>query len=306
MKTVLITGANGLLGQKFVKLAIAKNEFRIIGTGRGACRLPYQSPNFQYISMDLAIEQEVHDTLARYKPDVVVHAAAMTNVDACELNKIECWTQNVLATQYLVEACKAQGSHLVHVSTDFIFDGKEGPLTEEATPAPISFYGYSKLVAEELVQQGGLASWSIVRTVLVYGISHDMSRSNIVLWAKQSLENKKEIKVVDDQWRTPTLAEDLAMGCYLLVSSGKQGIYNISGADFLHPYDMVMQVAKYFGLATDTVSRANSGNFSQAARRPPITGLVIDKAMRELGYRPHTFDEGIALLARQIQDPGLV
>jgi dTDP-4-dehydrorhamnose reductase len=223
----------------------------------------------------------------------------MTNVDACELDHAACDAQNVDAVKYIVEACNEVKSHLVQISTDFIFDGKNGPYTEDAAPAPLSYYGNSKLKGEELVINGS-QSWAIVRTVLVFGIVANMSRSNIVLWAKGALEKGAPIHVVDDQFRTPTLAEDLATGCMLIEQKHAQGIYNISGKDFMSIYELVGRVARFFKLNAGLVNRANSQTFTQPAARPLVTGFVLDKAIRELGYAPHSFEEGMALIQQQL------
>jgi dTDP-4-dehydrorhamnose reductase len=222
----------------------------------------------------------------------------MTHVDECELNQEACKVANIEAVRNVVEGCKESGTHLVHLSTDFIFDGSEGPLLEDAVPNPINFYGETKLDAEKLIFESGI-SWSIARTVLVYGIVPGLSRSNIILWVKESLENQKTINVVDDQWRTPTLAEDLAQGCWLLAKNKVKGIYNISGKDVLTPFDMAQKVASYFKLDNNYIKRANSSTFSQPAKRPPKTGFIITKAVKELGYKPVSFDEGIEIIAQQ-------
>ena len=154
---------------------------------------------------------------------------------------------NVDAVANLIEASEKNKVFLLHVSTDFIFDGEAGPYDEEAEANPVSYYGESKLAAEKLLEASNI-KWAIARTVLVYGISEAMSRSNIILWVKKSLEDGKTIKVVDDQWRTPTLAEDLALGCYLIADQEAEGIFNISGKDFLSPYDMAIKTADFFGL----------------------------------------------------------
>ncbi len=297
---ILITGSNGLLGQKLVEYIIDKNEFELIATGRGANRLSKYKDKYTYISLDITDKNAVSSAFDTYKPAIVIHGAAMTNVDQCELNKEECWIQNVTATRNIAEACQATGAFLVHVSTDFIFDGSKGPLAEDEKAQPISFYGYSKLAAEELIQKMEGLKWSIARTVLVYGIAEDMSRTNIILWVKKSLEDKKQIKVVNDQWRTPTLAEDLAIGCYLIAQKKAEGIFNISGKDFLNPLEMAYMTADFFKLDKSFITQADSTTFTQPAKRPPKTGFVIDKAIKELGYNPRSFAEGIALLASQI------
>jgi dTDP-4-dehydrorhamnose reductase len=296
---ILITGSNGLLGQKLVKLILEKGEDELIATARGVNRLPYDEGNYKYISLDITNEVDVKKIITEQQPDVVIHTAAMTNVDQCETDRENCWELNVSATQYLVNACKQSGSFFIHLSTDFIFDGADGPYDEEAEANPISYYGESKLRSEEVVNVAN-TDWAIVRTVLVYGIAHDMSRSNIILWVKGSLEQGKEIKVVDDQLRSPTLAEDLAMGCYLIARQKAKGVFNICGKDLLTPHEMAVKTADYFGLSMATMQRADASTFQQTARRPPRTGLLIEKAQSVLGYSPRSFDEGIAIVANQI------
>jgi dTDP-4-dehydrorhamnose reductase len=126
-----------------------------------------------------------------------------------------------------------------------------------------------------------------------------MSRSNIVLWAKSALEKGQPLRIVSDQFRTPTLAEDLATGCILAANNRAQGIFNISGKDQMSVLELVKRVAAYFNLPTDQISEVSTDELNQKARRPKITGFVLDKARRELGYDPHSFEEGIALVMSQ-------
>ena len=292
---ILITGANGLLGQKLAALLLQQPGVAVVATSRGANKLAAVHPQLSFAALDVTDAAQLTRVLAEQQPTHLIHAAAMTNVDECELNHEACWSQNVTAVQNLVAACAGRQIHLTHLSTDFIFSGEHGPLTEEAEAGPINFYGESKLAAERLVAASA-GPWAIARTVLVYGTAHDYGRSNIVLWVRDSLRAGKIIRVVDDQWRTPTLAEDLAQGCWLIARRGARGIYNISGRELLTPYQMALQVAAHFGLDTSLIQRADAGSFTQPARRPPRTGFLIGKAERELGYRPHSFAEGIALV----------
>lgn len=299
MKRILITGSNGLLGQKLVHLLTQYPNYYTIATSRGANRLNGNFPNFEYHSLDITNRDEVLDKVSALKPDYIINTAAMTNVDQCESEKELCRAMNVDAVAYLVEACAQNNIFLLHLSTDFIFDGEAGPYDEEAVARPLSFYGHSKLDAEKLVLKSNIR-WAIARTVLVYGIAQDMSRSNIVLWVKSSLEQGKQINVVDDQWRTPTLAEDLAKGCELIVANNATGIYNISGKEMLTPYDMALKTADFFKLDKSLIHRTDSTKFTQPAKRPPKTGFIITKAQQDLQYRPHTFEEGIKLMSRQL------
>lgn len=295
---ILITGANGLLGQKLVALLANQPDVTLTATARGDNRLPH-TEGYTYRPMDITDREQVLDVIGQVRPDALIHGAAMTDVDKCELDKEACWLQNVTAVEHIVEACRATNTFLCHVSTDFIFDGAAGPYTEEAAGNPISFYGWSKYAAEKVVMHSGLR-WAIARTVLVYGIAHDMSRSNIILWVKKSLEDGKTINVVTDQFRSPTLAEDLAAGCALIARQQAEGIFNISGRDVLTPYEMAIQTAEYFGLDQSLIRPADASTFRQTARRPPRTGFIIDKARTVLGYNPRSFSEGIAVLASQL------
>lgn len=301
-KRILITGSNGLLGQKLVALLAANSEVDLIATSRGDNRIEHVDPkSYQYESLDITNESEVEKVIAKYKPDVIIHGAAMTNVDQCEQNQDQCQKLNVDSVKYLTNAASKNEAFFIFLSTDFIFDGTHGPLLETDLPKPISVYGQSKLDAEEIVMMYP-HKWAIARTVLVYGLTPSMSRSNIILWVKKSLENGENINVVTDQWRTPTLAEDLAEGCALIALKGAQGVFNISGEEMLTPYDMAIKTAEYFGLDKSLIHKADASTFSQPAKRPPKTGFVINKAKDILGYAPHSFDEGISILDKQLNE----
>lgn len=294
---ILVTGSNGLLGQKLTVLLEQDPSIHLIATARGASALPIRKGEFH--SLDITDDAAVDHLFSVVKPDVVINTAAMTQVDQCETEREACWKANVTAVENIVSSCTNYRIRLVHVSTDFIFDGSHGPLDEQEKPAPVNYYGESKLAAEQVVQSSSL-EWAILRTVLVYGITTDMSRSNIVLWVKNSLEQGKTIQVVNDQWRTPTLAEDLATGCYLAAIKKAKGIYHISGKDFLSPYDIAIQTADFFKLDKSLIKATDSSQFKQPARRPLTTGFIIDKARKELGYEPHSFREGIQILSDQV------
>jgi dTDP-4-dehydrorhamnose reductase len=296
---VLITGSNGLLGQKLIDLYKNKTEYELIATARGDNRYA-NLEGYTYESLDITNENEVAEIIKKHKPNVLINTAAMTNVDACESDKEGCDQLNIDAVKYLVNACNENQVHLIHISTDFIFDGTHGPLLETETPNPLSYYGLSKLKGEEEVINNA-KSWAILRTVLVYGIVSDMSRSNIVLWAKGALESGKTINVVADQFRTPTLAEDLAMGCKLAADKNAQGLYNISGKDYISVFDLVYKVADFWKLDKTLLNMSTSEGIKQPAKRPPITGFILTKAINELGYNPHSFDEGLALLNQQLK-----
>lgn len=309
MRKILITGSNGLLGQKLVYKLKDKTTVSCIATARGENRL-VNKEGYTYASLDITDYDNVAAVFKQFMPDVVINTAAMTNVDACETDRDGAKLLNVTAVQNQVTVLEeltklnpGYNPHFIHLSTDFIFDGTHGPLDENEKPNPLSYYAETKLEAEKIVQASSLF-WSIARTVLVYGIVDNMSRSNIVLWVKQSLEQGKTINVVDDQFRTPTLAEDLADGCILIAEKKAQGIYNISGKDFLNILEIAHLVADYYHLDKSLIKPSKSADIKQPAKRPPITGFIIDKAKRDLGYNPHSFVEGIKFLEDQLKQMG--
>lgn len=304
---ILITGSNGLLGQKLVYKLRNRAGVTCIATARGENRL-VQQEGYLYEALDITDQEQVRAVFGKYLPDVVINTAAMTNVDACETDREGSWLLNATSVAYQVGALetlkqKQEGyrPHFIHLSTDFIFDGTHGPLDEQELPNPLSYYAEGKLEAERIVQASSL-DWSIARTVLVYGIVDNMSRSNIVLWVKSSLEQGKVIHVVDDQFRTPTLAEDLADGCILIAEKRALGIYNVSGPDFYSILELAHVVADYYGLDKSLIRPSKSADIKQPARRPPVTGFIIDKARKDLGYQPHSFTEGIRILEDQIRE----
>jgi len=302
-KKILITGSNGLLGQKLVYRLLNQADIDIIATSKGNNRLRTQS-GYTYHPLDITDEQAVKEVIAKFTPDIVINTAAMTNVDACETEQDACRKMNVDAVEYLINALKTQHTnpHFIHLSTDFIFDGNNGPYRETDIPyPPNSVYADSKFMSEKLVEQSGL-KWTIIRTILVYGVVDFMSRSNIVLWAKDALSKAKTINVVDDQFRTPTLSEDLAEGCVLAALKGATGIYHISGKDFMSIIELVNRVADFWHLDKSLIHPSKTATLGQAAERPLRTGFILDKARAELGYEPHSFEEGLAVVDTQLKD----
>jgi dTDP-4-dehydrorhamnose reductase len=294
---ILITGSNGLLGQKLTDLYLQHPECPFVASGKGPNRHPVKS-GYIYEDADICDYGRMRELVIKHKPTAIIHTAAMTNVDACETDKDSCRALNIDAVENLAKLSAEFGFRLIHLSTDFIFDGTHPMYTEDETPNPLSYYGWSKWEGEKRVMQYA-KDWAILRTVLVYGVVADMSRSNIVLWAYNTLKNSSAAKVVNDQFRTPTLAEDLAMGCFLAQQKNAQGIYNICGPDYMGVHELVQKVAYHFGFSTENISVVSSDTLNQPAKRPPITGLDINKAMRELDYKPHTFAEGLAVVAKQ-------
>lgn len=288
---ILITGANGFLGYYLTRQLLEKKH-AVIATGKGECRLPFsQHDHFTYRSMDFTDPFNVHDIFQEYAPEVVVHAGAMSKPDDCEQHQWQAYITNVEATVTLLLNAEEFKSFFVFISTDFIFDGVKGMYKEDDKPGPVNFYGKTKLEAEEAVKEYE-HDWAIVRTVLVYGKPH-LSKANILTIVKEKLEKGETYNVVEDQVRTPTYVGDLAAGIIAVIENKATGIYHLSGEDVLTPFQMAIKAADYLGLNKTLIHKATAADFTQPAKRPLKTGFVIDKAKKELGYNPISFDEGL-------------
>ena len=288
---ILITGANGFLGFYLTEQLLAKN-FPVIATGKGECRLPFTHDlKFQWLSMDFTDPFSIHDVFENIKPDVVVHAGAMSKPDDCEIDQMKAYLVNVEGTVQLLINSEELKSFFVFLSTDFVFDGERGMYTEDDVPKPVNYYGRTKLEAEEAVKEYEYG-WAIVRTVLVYGKNHS-GHNNILKIVKEKLVKGEEYNVVDDQVRTPTYVEDLAKGIVSIIEKKASGVFHLSGKDILTPYQMAIKTAEHLELDSSVLKKVTAASFTQPAKRPLKTGLIIDKARKELGFEPLNFEEGL-------------
>ena len=286
---ILITGSNGLLGQKLV-MHLSKKNISFIATSKGKNRNSDCKDAF-YSSMDICSVEDIKSVFDRFIPTHVIHTAAMTNVDECEDFPLECEKLNVEATQLLFEAAQKIGAHFQLLSTDFVFDGLKGNYSETDTPNPLSVYARSKVSAEKLVTTSRYLNYSIVRTIILYGTANNLSRSNIVCWAKEALSKGEPMTIIDDQFRAPTWADDLAWACIRICSLNKTGLYHIAGPETMSIYDLVVRVANFYGFLKESLTKSDSLSLNQKAKRPPKTGFDLQKAQAELSYKPKTVEE---------------
>jgi dTDP-4-dehydrorhamnose reductase len=291
---ILITGSNGLLGQKLVDQCL-RNKIDFIATSKGGNRNK-NCPDDFFTELDIIDSAAINKVFNQYHPTHIIHTAAITNVDYCELNPQECNEVNSTAVNYLFEASKKRNAHFQLLSTDFVFNGEKGNYREEDKPDPLSVYAKSKVEGEKLLQSDSYTNWSIVRTIIVYGIGENLSRNNIVCWAKEALSTGQEMKIVDDQFRAPTWADDLAWACLKICELNQKGIFHICGPELLSIYEIVERVAKHFNLSTEKLSRVSSSQLNQPAKRPPKTGFDLSKSRKILGYEPKTLEETLDLI----------
>jgi dTDP-4-dehydrorhamnose reductase len=292
---ILITGSNGMLGQRAVQFYSSKENIELLTT---SVEEKSVINSVEYISSDIKNRDSIKKVIYDYCPDFIVHTAAFTNVDLSEKLREEAWKINVKGVEYISEAARAIDAHIIHISTDYIFDGKNGPYDENAIPDPVGYYGRTKLASENTLKISG-TFFTILRTNVLYGIAPN-SRPDFVRWVINSLRNKQIIRIVKDQINNPTFIDDLVQGINKVIEFRKTGIYNISGQEFLSRFDFTLRIAEFFNLNKNLISPIITEELKQPARRPLKSGLLILKAETELGYKPHTINESLAAMKKEL------
>ncbi len=297
VKKVLVVGSNGLLGQKMAELLLRGSPHSVVlSSVESRPVVPYQSA--EYVQLDITSKKDVRQVFASSRPDVVVNCAAMTNVDACENEREAAWKINVGGVENLAESARSHGTTVVHVSTDYVFDGKSGPYSEEDRPDPLSYYGKSKLASENVLRTSGIP-YVIARTMVLYGFAPAV-RTNFVLWLLQCLEQETRVRIVDDQTGNPTFVDDLAYGLLRTIELGRTGVYHLAGREIVSRYEFALRVARAFGRDSSFISPIKTASLRQSAPRPLNSGLLTLKAEVELGYQPLSIEESLAVLRTQL------
>jgi len=297
---ILVTGSSGLLGQKLLR-ALPTELHELHGLDL-TDEHDAASPHFTYHRQNLTERRETIELVKRIQPNVIIHTAAMTAVDLCETERERCWNINVKATEYLAAAALKVGARMIYISTDYVFDGTNGPYREEDVPCPISYYGRSKLAGENAIR-GASNDWSIIRTIVLYGCGRGV-KSSFVTWLLAELRSGRQVKIVNDQWGNATLADDLAAALDRFILMERKGLYHMGGYDFMNRWEFAVRIAGFFGLDEGLISPISTAELNQPARRPLRSGLVTDKAERELYYRFHNTEESLTVYRGCEQEAG--
>lgn len=298
---VLLTGSNGFLGQKFCEKATEYAEIKtVLGISKSSNRNPYlNDKTFQ--QLDLLDFESLKQVIKDFKPTHLLHTAAITSVEVCEQQPDLAQQVNVELPTQLAQICKEEDIHYTFLSTDFVFDGQNGPYKESDAVKATNEYGQSKIDAEQAIQAINTEA-AILRTILVYGAIPDRNRSNLVLWAKKQLENNMLINVVSDQWRMPTWVDDLADACYLAMLKKAKGIFHISGNEMMSIVEAVEIIADTWNLDKSLITQISAKNIGQDKNRPQKTGFVLDKANKLLGYIPTSFVVSLHRIEHQLKE----
>ena len=292
---IIITGANGMLGQRAVEYYSSKENIELLAT---SVEDKSVIDSVDYMSCDIKSRDKIKKVIYDYCPDFIVHTAAFTNVDLSEKMREDAWKINVKGVEYIAEAARAIDAQIIHISTDYIFDGKNGPYHENDLPNPIGYYGRTKLASENALKISGTL-FTILRTNVLYGFARN-SRPDFVRWVINSLTKKERIRIVKDQINNPTFIDDLVQAINKIIEFKRTGIYNIGGKEFLSRLEFTNRIAAYFKLDRNLITPITTEELNQPARRPLKSGLWTLKAETELGYKPHSISESLMVMKKEL------
>ncbi len=292
---ILIIGSNGMLGQRLTEFYKLSGDVELL-----TCSIENESfiKNVEYRKLDITNKSQVKNIVMDFFPDEIINTAAFTNVDGAEKEKELAWKINVVGVKNIARYGQAIDAHVVHLSTDYVFDGKNGPYSETDKPNPIGYYGRTKLASENELKVSGVR-FSVVRTNVLYGPAK-YGRPDFVKWVVNSLRDGKEIKIVTDQFGNPTYIDDLVFGIDAIVERQAESIYNIGGKDFLTRFEFTMKIVDYFNLDKSLVKPIITADLHQLAARPLKSGLLISKAINELGYNPHSINDALRIMGKEL------
>ncbi len=283
MKRVLIIGSNGLVGQAIVNFLQDFNDYKIIACSKN--QNINQNLKSQFEILDITNYSQTNYIISLYNPDTVINTAAVSSIDECKNNKDICLQTNFLAVKNLSDFCSLHKINFIHFSSDFVFQGTKQFYTETDIPEPVNYYGQTKLLAENEILNNNTNA-AIIRVELVYGYFKNLQRQNIVTWVINSLKNKKQIKVVSDQYRTPTYNYDIAQATKQIIDKQETGIFHVSGDERLSIYEIATKTAEIFNLDNKLITPILTTDLNENELRPKDTSLNIEKARNLLNYNP--------------------
>lgn len=296
MRRVLILGANGLLGQAMQKRFVPKHH---VFAGSLEQNNFLTELDAFYIQVDLTSRAQVRELIIKADPEIIINAAAFTNVDLCEDEREKCWGGNVLAVENILEAPYLKKPIFVQISTDYVFDGETGAYSEIDKPNPRGDYARSKMAAENIVSASAF-EYIIARTQVLYGNGKNI-RPNFVTWLIHSLKEKKQVQVVNDQIGSPTYAADVAEAVHRLLDKQAYGLFHVSGPDSISRYDFALKIAEIFNLDSALIKEITSENLVQKAPRPMNSSFVIDKLYNNLSWQPQNVEQALAFLKTELE-----
>lgn len=291
---ILITGAGGLLGSKIAYLALKKN-YEVY-----AAYLNNLPSNGFPIKLDISNNKMVFKIIKDINPDAIFHCAALTDVDKCEINKELAKRINIDGTKFIAKVAKKINAFLIYISSDYIFDGFKGMYKEEDKPNPINFYGYSKLLGEKAIEEID-GEYLIARTSVIYGSKPASGKTNFALWILDNLKKNQNIKILIDQYVSPTLNTNLAEMLIEAYERKITGIYHIAGANRVSRYEFALKLAEFFNLNKNLILKAKMDEMNWIAKRPKDTSLDVSKANNIFKVKPINLNEALNNLKEELK-----
>lgn len=288
---ILVTGGSGLLGSTLV-LEMKKRGHDVIAT--------FRSPADGRAYMDLSDINSIERCIINSKPDCIVHTAAITNVDYCELHPEEAMRINGYATGAIAKYASRVGAHLVYISTDYVFSGAKGLYREDDGTDPVNVYGKSKLLGEEEVRRN-IHDFAIARASVIFGPRPASGKENFALWTINQLRQSRNVKVVFDQFVSPTLSSNLAEMLCEICERNLTGIFHLSGATRIDRYSFAVRIAETFGLDKNLIQPVSSSEMSWVAKRPRDSSLDVSKASDVLKLKPLSLGEALKRLYSELR-----
>jgi dTDP-4-dehydrorhamnose reductase len=300
---VLITGAHGFLGQHVLRTFLDETQCDLIVTGREP-KLKFTDIEDEprlltYQPLDVTDRAAVKDAIGVFKPEVIVHCAGMVNVDLAEHERELAWKANVRSVEYLLESARKSDARIVHISSDYIFDGLRTPYAENAAPNPLNYYGRTKLASENALRSSGV-NHCIIRAAFFYGVEVHQKPSFAINLIKSLMKNEP-FEAFDDLYAPPTLIDDIALAVIRAVEYKKNGIYHIGGPEMVSRYEFARRIATAFHLNTSLIVPVPF-SCENRANRPRHSSFITLKAQTELGLRITGIDEGLQVMLRGIHD----
>jgi dTDP-4-dehydrorhamnose reductase len=281
---LLVIGGSGLVGYKIAEQA--RDNYTTWATYN---RRPITLEGCKPVQLDKCDRKATFALVLEITPDLVIDTAALHDVNYCETHRDAAWRVNVEGTRNVAEACHAVGAKMIFTSTDYVFDGVHGSYREEDPPMPINYYGRTKLEAERIVTSAGI-DYIVARPSVIYGWNpgeaHGVKSSsgksmNFALWALGKLRRGEALRIVADQYSSPTLADSLAEVLLTAGASDASGLYHIAGKGCIDRYTFTKALAKTFEVDATRITPVTSDAFPQVAKRPMRCCLDVGKAERE-------------------------